>query len=218
MRFRSAGIAARRARTHIAWGSAVLGSALLSLSLATPAFGANVAADQAVLGQQTLALSDLPTGWAITNSSGSGGAASGCPGKPFGTKHQIAKVEAGFQAQSGLPQLFEQIALYSSATSVFQRGVGAVNHCHAVSIKEGKTKIKIHVAKLSFPGGKRIAAYSLKFSIKGEPVGIDVVVEEVGNEIVQIGLADVPSPKLSQVKQFVTEAVQKIVKTPPAQG
>jgi hypothetical protein len=218
MLLRSAGTAARPARTRLAWGTAVLGSALLSLSLATPAFGANVAADQAVLGEQALALSDLPTGWAITNTSGGGGAASGCPGKPFGTTHRIAKVEADFQAQSGLPLLFEQIALYSSAASVFQRGVRAINRCRLVSIKDGATKIKIHVAKLSFPGGRRIAAYSLRFSINGEAVGIDVVVEEVGNEIVQIGLANVPSPQLVQVEQFVTEAVQKVEKTPPAPG
>ena len=206
-------------RTRLAaWTVAVLGSALLSVSLATPAFGASAAVNLSALQAQALTLADLPAGWTATNGSSSGGAAQGCAGKPFGTSHRIAKVDGSFQDPSGLPELFETITVYRSAPSVFQHGVQALDRCHRVSLNQGGIKLKIRVTKLAYPGGKKTAAYSLKFSVKGQEVGIDVVVEEIGNEIAQVGVANVPGPALSQVKQFVTEAVNKIEKSPPAPG
>lgn len=196
----------------------MLGSVLLSFSLAAPAFGASAAVNLAALQAQVLVLADLPAGWMSTNAASSSGAAQGCGGKPFSASHRIAVAEAGFQANPGLPELFEQIAVYHSASSVFQHGVHAIDRCHTVSLTQAGIKLKIHVAKLAFPGGKKTAAYSLRFTVKGEQVGIDLVVEEIGNEIAQVGVANVPSPALSQVKQFVTEAVNKIKQSPPAPG
>lgn len=196
----------------------MLGSALLSFSLATAAFGASAAANLSALQAQALTLADLPAGWMTTSGASSGGAAQGCGGRPFGASHRIAVAEANFVGAPGLPELFEQIAVYRSASSAFQRGVQAIDRCHIVSLNQGGIKLKIRVTKLAYPGGKKTAAYSLKFSVKGQEVGIDVVVEEIGNEIAQVGVANVPGPALSQVKQFVTEAVNKIEKSPPAPG
>jgi len=209
----------RPPRTRLAaWTVAVVGSAVLWFSLATPAFGASAAVNLSALQAQALTLADLPTGWVAASGTSSGGAAQGCGGKPFGASHRIAKVDGSFQDPSGLPELFETIAVYRSASSVFRYGTSAIDRCHTVSLTEGGIKLKIHVTKLAYPGGKKTAAYSLKFSVKGQTVGIDVVVEEIGNEIAQVGVANVPGPALSQLKQFVTEAVNKIEKSPPAPG
>jgi hypothetical protein len=198
---------------------AVLGSLLLSLSLGTPAFGASVAANQAALQAQILTLANLPQAWTITSgSANAGGVAAGCGGQPFGASHRIAEAEASFEDPADLPQLFEQIAVYSSTSTVFQHGVRAIDRCHTVSIEDGATKIKIHVAKLTYPGGKKTAAYSLRFKVQSQKVGIDLIIEQIGNEIVQVSVADAPSPALSEVKPLQSTAIKKIKRSPPAPG
>jgi hypothetical protein len=169
-----------------------------------------VTADQAILQAQTLALPDLPQGWLATNgrTRGGGGATTGCKGKPFASPQRIAVAAASFQGPSGLPQLFEQIAAYTFASSVFSHGITC--RCHLVSLNQGGILLKIHVAKLSFPGGKQTRAYALSFTAKGQKVVIHLVVERVGNVIVERRVADIPSPKASQLKTFVTTAVNKI--------
>jgi hypothetical protein len=198
--------------------AAVVGSALLFCS-APPAF-ADATADQATLQAQTLALTDLPTGWLATNgsTSGGGGATTGCKGKPFASSQRTAVAAVSYQGPSELPQLFEQIAAYSSASSVFAHGIDALGRCHLVSLNQGGILLKIHVAKLSFPGGKLTRAYSLTFTAKGQKVGIDLVVERLGAEIAEVSVADIPSPKVSQLKTFVTTAVNKIKASPQVTG
>jgi len=199
---------------------AALCSVLLSFSLATPSFGASVAvaADQAAIDAQTLTLANLPQGWRTAAESTSGGATESCADMPFGASDRIAEVEASFEDPSDLPVLLEQIAVFSSTSTVFKHGVRAIDRCHTVSINEGGTEIKIRLAKLGYPGGKETAAYSLKFKLQGKKVGIDLVVEEIGNEIAQVGVADVPGPSLSEVEKFVSKAVNKIKHSPPAPG
>jgi hypothetical protein len=196
--------------------AAVVGSALLLCSHAAPAFAQSVTADQAILQAQTLGLTDLPQGWLATNgsTSGGGGATTGCKGKPFASSQRIAVAAVSFQGPSDLPQLFEQIAAYTSASSVFAHGIKSLGRCHIVSLNQGGILLKIHVSKLSFPGGKQTRAYALSFTAKGQKVVIDLVVEQVGKEIVEVSVADIPGPKISQLKKFVTTAVNKIKASP----
>jgi hypothetical protein len=53
---------------------------------------------------------------------------------------------------------------------------------------------------------------------KSEDVGIDVVLVRVGNEIAEVGLADVPSPPVSQLRSFVAKAIADIKKHPQSGG
>ena len=224
MPVRSVARAARPPRVSLAIGLAAgIGSTLFSLSLAPPVFGAPASAssDQAALQTQTLTLSDLPQGWEATASaSPSGGATSGCGGRPFGASQRIAQIQASFQDPSGLPELFEQIWDYNSPSTVFAKGVRDLNRCHNVSISQSGAPLKIHVAKLAYRGGRLTAAYTLSFVVKNasvgksQDVGIDVVLVRVGDEIVEVGLADVPRPPVSQLRSFVTKAIADIKKHP----
>jgi hypothetical protein len=220
--------AARPPRASLAIGlAAAIGSTLFSLSLAPPVFGAAVSAstDQAALQTQTLTLSDLPQGWkATTSASSSGGATSSCGGRPFGASQRIAQTQVSFQDPSGLPELFEQISDYNSPSTVFAKGVRDLNRCHNVSISQSGSPLKIHVAKLAYRAGRLTAAYALSFVLKSatvgksEDVGIDVVLVRVGNEIAEVGLADVPSPPVSQLRSFVAKAIADIKKHPQSGG
>jgi len=220
--------AARPHRAPLAIGlPAAIGSTLFSLWLAPPVFGAAASAstDQAGLEAQTLTLSDLPPGWTATAStSSSGGATSSCGGRPFGASQRIARIQASFQDPSGLPELFEQISDYNSASTVFAKGVRDLDRCHNVSISQSGGPLKIHVAKLAYGGGHLTAAYALSFVVKSasvgrsEDVGLDVVLVRVGDEIVEVGLADVPKPQVSQLKSFVAKAIADIKRHPQSAG
>ena len=220
--------AARPPRASLAIGlAAAIGSTLFSLSLAPPVFGApaSSSSDQAALQTQTLTLSDLPQGWkATTSASSSGGATSSCGGRPFGASQRTAQTQVSFQDPSGLPELFEQISDYNSPSTVFAKGVRDLNRCHNVSISQSGAPLKIHVARLAYRGGRLTAAYTLSFVVKnasvakGQDVGIDVVLVRVGDEIVEVGLADVPRPPVSQLRSFVTKAIADIKKHPQSGG
>jgi hypothetical protein len=211
---------ARPIATRLGAGAAaVLGSVLLSLALGTSSFGASVAANQAAIQAQILTLKNLPQAWTVITGSANGGTvASGCGGKPFGAPHRIAEVAASFQDPADLPQLAEQISVYSSTSTVFTRGVSLIDHCHHVAVAEGAAKIKVSVAKLAYPGGKKTAAYSLRFKIQSQKVGIDLVIEQIRNEVVQVSVADVPNPALSEVTPLVSAAMNKVKRSPPAPG
>jgi hypothetical protein len=198
---------------------AIFGCLTFSASYAPAAFAASVATNQAALGAQALTLADLPEGWTTTDAGAAGGGATAaCGGAPFGPAHRIADVEASFEDPAGLPQVFEEIAVYNSTFSVFDNGVKVIDRCHTVAVHDGGIKLKIRVAKLAYPGGKLTAAYTLKFELKGEKVGIDLVAQEIGNEIVQMSVANVPNPNLELVKQLVSEAVDKVKISPRAPG
>ena len=150
----------------------------------------------------------LPQGWKATASASSSGATSGCVGRPFGASQRIAQIQASFQDPSGLPDLFEQISDYNSPSTVFAKGVRDLNRCHNVSISQSGAPLKIHVARLAYRGGRLTAAYTLSFVVKNasvgrsQDVGIDVVLVRVGDEIVEVGLADAPRPQVSQLRSF----------------
>ncbi len=224
---RSGARAARPPRASLAIGlAAAIGSTLFSLSLAPPVFGAAASAssDQAALQTQTLTLSDLPQGWKATASASSSGATSGCVGRPFGASQRIAQIQASFQDPSGLPDLFEQISDYNSPSTVFAKGVRDLNRCHNVSISQSGAPLKIHVARLAYRGGRLTAAYTLSFVVKNasvgrsQDVGIDVVLVRVGDEIVEVGLADAPRPQVSQLRSFVAKAIADIKQHPQSGG
>jgi hypothetical protein len=212
--------AAHPARTRLAGGgAAVLGSVLLSLALAAPSFGASVAANQAALQAQILTLKNLPQAWTVTTGSANGaGVAQGCGGKPFGATHRIAEADGSFQDPADLPQLFEQIGVYHSASGVFRRGVTTIDHCHTVTVVVSGTKVKVHVSPLAYKGGRLTDAFSLRFTVQHQKVGIDLIVEQIGNEIAQVSVADVPYPVMSEVTPLVASAMGKIKRSPPAPG
>jgi hypothetical protein len=206
----------RPAQIRMAAGAiGIFATAVVATVGAGPASGASVADVQAALQAQTLALTNLPAGWTATDTSGGGGGATaGCSGKPFGASGRVAMVEASFEDPAGLPQLFEQISLYHSTSSVFQRSVRAIDRCRSVSVDSGGDKLKIHVAELAYRGGKKTSAYALSFAVKGEKVGIDIVLEQIGDEVVQVSVADSPKPTLSEVEPLVAKAVKKVEASP----
>jgi len=54
--------------------------------------------------------------------------------------------------------------------------------------------------------------------VQHQKVGIDLVVEQIGNEIAQVSVADVPYPAMSETKPLVASAMNKIKRSPPAPG
>ena len=212
--------AACRARPAAArFGFCLALSVSSGLCVAAPAFAqpttTTTSATQAALQAQTLALSNLPLGWTATNGGANGGGTvQACRGQHFGAAGRLADAEASYEAPSGLPEFFEEISLYKATSTVFSKGVKTIDRCHTVALDQGGINLTIHVAKLAYPGGKKTAAFSLTFLVKGQKVGIDLVIEQVGTEVAQVSVADSPSPALSQVKQLVARAVHKITTSP----
>lgn len=200
---------------------AVLGGVLLVLlatAMGGPAGASTLPRDLRVLRTQLLSTADLPSGWSTTTPGTSASQAiSACRGRPFGPAHRIAQSEAAFQDPSGVSQLTETIGLYRSPGQVFRRSVRSMRACHAVALAERRDTMVIHLARLHYRG-RHTTAFALSFRVKGQAVGIDLVIERIGNEIAQLSVADVPAPSMRQVRSLVQRAVAKIDKTERARA
>ena len=184
---------------------------LLICGLATPAG----AITQSQLRSKALAISDMPSGWSVDNSTSGGiSNAGGCFKTLQSLKHPtkgITRVEVAY-TQRQVPALQETLIAGKGASSRYNKYVSVLNSCKSVSLTESNgTTITGSVGAMSFPTvGNASAAFAVNLTSQGINIGVDIVLFRVDKVLGDIVYEDIGSPDTSTLEGFVTKAVNKI--------
>lgn len=164
------------------------------------------------LGALLLGIDQMPTGWSVVNSSGSGGV--GCLAntlEPKGLK-QMASASTAFADNGNVPEVSEKLATYSvKASTAFGKIVSALDTCKHVSGKANGAKATGTIGQMSFPRyGDQSAAFNVNLTVQGANLGEDVLIVKKGTIIMGILEGDIGSPNLGQFEGFVKKALAEL--------
>jgi hypothetical protein len=163
---------------------------------------------------QLLAVSDLPTGWAIDNSGDDTSGAPKCLATLKDSFASVKKANADFALQGSVSALTQAIGTYTTATSAsaaFDRGIGILDGCKEISFTSGGEKYTGSIGAMSFPSlGDRSKAWALTLSNSGVTIGFDVVLVLKGAEIEELALGDLGAPDTDLLKTFCDKALAKL--------
>jgi hypothetical protein len=160
-----------------------------------------------------LAVGDMPTGWAIDNSSSDD---SGGPPCLAALKKSFAptnKANVTFAFQTSTPQLVDSVGTYAdegAASAAFDRGAVILDGCKDVSYTNGGKKVTGSIGAMSFPTvGDRSKAWALTLDMSGISAGVDVVLYLKGSVVEELALLDLGSPSADDLKTFSDKSVAK---------
>jgi hypothetical protein len=110
-----------------------------------------------------------------------------------------------------LPALEESLETGSALGARYAKLESALASCRRISFSSGGQVFHGTVRAMSFPTfGDRSAAFALAFTDKDIKVGADVVLFKVGTIIGEVLYEEVGVPNTSQLRAFMTEAINKI--------
>jgi hypothetical protein len=197
----------------IASSIVVLALAGCSAKSATPAkVGASVTTTTAPapdLRPLLLAVSDLPTGWAVDNTPQS--ASTSCYTNPLKQVAATAYANINFAQGGGLPELAQELGLYASGPSAFATVTKTLNTCKTFTETSKGQVVNGVMGPMSSPTyGDQSAAYDATLTIQGVDVNQGFVMVRKGNYITLIALGDIGSLDAPTMQGFVNQAVTKI--------
>jgi hypothetical protein len=160
-----------------------------------------------------LALTDLPAGWSVNNTSskGSGLATSRCLASLKKHKGQkTVQATASYEQNSNLPVLEELLAAGPGVNATYTKVAKALAKCKAVTLKANGKTLHGTIGQMSFPKvGERSSAYSLGLTLTKVHIGFDLVLFRAAKYIGLVGYADIGMPAITTAAAFVKEAVAK---------
>jgi hypothetical protein len=167
------------------------------------------------LSSQLLAVTDLPTGWSIDNSSSDDDTdAPPCLKSLKSAFHTSTDAERDFVQGTDVPAFDQEIGWFGSdsqAATTFQTGAAILNDCKDVSFTSDGTSFTGTIGQLSFPTfGDRSEAWALTLSAEGQTVVIDAVVLNKGAELEALLYLDYDSVDVDEFTDFVTKAVARM--------
>jgi hypothetical protein len=170
-----------------------------------------VPAKAPMLASMLLAVRQMPTGWNVDNSPGSGFGCLHNVLEPPGVK-QTAGAAVTFQDQGALPQVEEKLATYTTAAGkVFAMIIGTLDRCKHFSGSSGGHKVTGTVGQMSFPGyGVQSAAFVASFTISGLTADEDVLIVRKGDVLVGMSEGAISSPNVAQFQGFVRLALARV--------
>jgi hypothetical protein len=163
------------------------------------------------LSAMLLSIDQMPTGWAVDNSSGGGGV--GCLKnlmEPNGIK-QTAKATVNFEDNENVPEVSEALATYTNAKTRFRKIVANLTACKHINGEiEGK-KATGTVGLMSFPRyGNASEAFAASITTQGMTFGEDIVIVREGSIVMGLAEDDLVSVDVSQFQGFVKNAIKKV--------
>lgn len=167
------------------------------------------------LKSQLLSVSDLPSGWAIDNSSDtSSNSIPPCVKNLKSKLNTSDKAQIGFVKGSDVPDFGQQIGYFGTATAAlakYQSGTRILNACKDFSFSSDGHKYTGSIGQLSFPALRpRSTAWQITLSTEGVTVGIDVALVQKGSELSFLLYADVGSVDVSDFLPLARKAVAKM--------
>lgn len=163
---------------------------------------------------QLLTVADLPSGWAVDNSSDSGGGtAPPCLRNVKAKLHTSDKAGADFVKGTDIPDFEEQLGYFgtSAALSGYTTITDILNRCKDFSFTTGGQKYTGSIGQLSFPKrGQHSTAWQIVLSVQGVSLGIDVLLVHKGSELALLLYGDLGTPDLSEFTSLVDKALAKV--------
>jgi hypothetical protein len=188
---------------------------LLVASTLLSAGTASAASSKPNAKSKLLSVSDLPIGWTVNRSSGSGGAGTSCLAGLKSPPKGGSRATASFADRGSFPVLSELLATGSNESARWSTVNKHLAKCKSITVTSGTGSYKASLAAMSFPTvGSQSAAYALTMAIKGVNVGIDLVLFRTGSYVGVVEYGDLGTPSLSQAQTFVSRALSKIKAAP----
>ena len=202
----------KRILATIAFAAALVVPAGLLGTVATAA-----GASPPKLSAMLLKIGQMPTGWAIENSSGSGsgGGVVGClNGKilePKGVK-QTATASVYFEFLENPPAVGEGLATYTNATTAYKKIVANLAACKRLTGKMNGDPVKGTFGQMSFPHyGNASEAFAARFTVEGVKLGEVLVIVRKGGIVMGMYEGGFAPVNVSQFQGFVKKAIKKVV-------
>ena len=164
------------------------------------------------LSNELLSISQMPIGWSVVHSGGSGGF-SGCLAPKIGLK-PVASASVAFANGGNFPEVADDLASYGSTPvatikKAFSAVITTLDRCRSVTLSGKKTTLQL--GQMSFPQfGSQSAAYVFTFSVSGVNAAVDRLMARVGTTMVAVLEVDLGSVNVSQFRGFVTKALAKV--------
>lgn len=193
--------------------------AMFLIALVTTTAGATTSAQ---VKAKALALSDMPTGWSVDNSSSGGvsnvgGCLTGLQALKKRPPKGLARAEVKY-TDGQAPSLQETVEAGKGSVARYDKLLGILNKCKSLSYTVDGVHVTGRVGAMSFPRfGASSHAFAMNLQAEGESAGVDLVLFQVGEYDGDLLYFDL-SPDPSTVQAFVMEAVNKIqgkAATPP---
>jgi hypothetical protein len=166
------------------------------------------------LADQALAVIDLPTGWAVDNSTDIAATdATGCFGGQAEKRQSTMSLDVSFKRGSQLPTLDETVNFYghSNAQSTYRTGIAKLDACKDISYVENGETIKGTVEALSFPPrGDESRGYKVVLTVQGVSLTVYVGVIRKSDEIALFAYADLGPADVAEFQRLVTVGVSKL--------
>lgn len=162
------------------------------------------------LRSKLLTIDQMPAGWTESRST-SGGV--GCLKHILEPKSIRIKGEASatYSASSGLPQLEESLAIYSSTKRAYSKIVRALDSCRHPSGVLNGTAVVGTVKRMSLPRyGSVSAAYFVHFTAGSTSLGEDVLIARVGTTLMGLTEGGIGKPKLRQFEHFAKLGIARL--------
>ena len=164
---------------------------------------------------QLLTVQELPTGWAVDNSTSSDSNTRGCDAvKNIGKGQSDSKAEASFAKGGSLPQFSENLGYFSDkgkADSSYAEGVAALNSCKQLIVKSDGKDVRLTFGRMSLPSkGDHSQAYACTGVIEGVWFGLYFDVVQMGTELILTSYDDLGTPDVNQFQTLRDKAIAKI--------
>ncbi len=186
--------------------------AMLPITLVTTSAAATTT--NAQVKSKALALSDMPAGWSVDNSSSGdvnnvGGCLAGLQALKKKPPKGLARAEVKY-TDGQLPSLLETVEAGKGSVGRYNKLLGILNKCKSLSYTTGGVHVTGSVGAISFPRiGDSSHAFAMNLQAEGESAGVDLVLFRVGEYDGDLLYFDL-TPDPSTVQAFVREAVNKI--------
>lgn len=182
----------------------------LAVVVATVITGSMLPAGAASLKGRLLTLSDMPTGWTVTESSGASAAASiPClSGFHEPTKHGTRRTVS--YVNGSTTEFEEGLATGPGELARWRKLHHNLSACHHVTVTDQGKSLGLTIAPMSFPSVSRTSsAYSMTTSVTGINVGFDLVLFRTEKDEGFVIYGTLGNPDASTVVAFAKEATAK---------
>jgi hypothetical protein len=201
-------MARERRHPEMKWRTLALGTVaiVIPMVMALPAGALNKTQLQA----KTLSLTDLPTGWKVDHSTGSGVSGSGCFKGLGKVSKGTARVAVAFTSGQ-FPLIQETLESGKGSVARFNAYRHELANCTHVNLHVGGQTIRATIHPVTFATGvPGSSTYTISFSVQGQAFGFDEVLLHIGKVVASVGWANTGAPDPSQMQSILTTAIAKI--------
>ncbi len=164
-----------------------------------------------------LSVSDLPSGWSVDNSSQSNTNGS-CYSDPLKQIHSNSYAHIDFSKGGGLPELAEEVGVFSSGVQAFKEVTTTLDACKTFTESfqgqgtsgSGTQTAKGTMGEMSSPKyGDQSTAYDATISADGISLNQGFVLVRKGDTLYLVALGDIGSLDTSTLEKIVSLAISK---------